>query len=54
MAKEELEKGIRSELKVYPDISKYDTIFIGFYKLNHRRFTWNDILEKMCQSLVLD
>ena len=29
-AKEELEKGIRPELKVYPDISGYDTIFIGF------------------------
>ena len=29
-AKEELEKGIRPELKGYPDISGYDTIFIGF------------------------
>lgn len=29
-AKEELEKGIRPELKSYPDISGYDTIFIGF------------------------
>ena len=29
-AKEELEKGIRPELKSYPDISGYDTIFLGF------------------------
>ena len=29
-AKEELEKGIRPELKNYPDISGYDTIFLGF------------------------
>ena len=29
-AKEELEKGIRPELKSYPDISGYDTIFFGF------------------------
>lgn len=29
-AKEELEKGIRPELKSYPDISGYDTVFIGF------------------------
>ena len=29
-AKEELEKGIRPELKNYPDISEYDTIFLGF------------------------
>lgn len=29
-AKEELEKGIRPELKSYADISGYDTIFIGF------------------------
>ena len=29
-AKEELEKGIRPELKSYPDIDEYDTIFLGF------------------------
>ncbi|MCH5185923.1 MAG: flavodoxin [Oscillospiraceae bacterium] len=29
-AKEELEKGIYPELKNYPDIDKYDTIFLGF------------------------
>ena len=29
-AKEELEKGIRPELKSYPDINEYDTIFLGF------------------------
>ena len=29
-AKEELEKGIRPELKNYPDISEYDTIFLCF------------------------
>ena len=29
-AKEELDKGIRPELKSYPDISGYDTIFLGF------------------------
>ena len=29
-AKEELEKGIRPELKSCPDISGYDTIFLGF------------------------
>ena len=29
-AKEELEKGIRPELKGFADISSYDTIFIGF------------------------
>lgn len=29
-ATEELEKGIRPELKSYPDISGYDTIFLGF------------------------
>ena len=29
-AKEELEKGIRPVLKSYPDISGYDTIFLGF------------------------
>ena len=29
-AKEELEKGIRPELKAYPEIDKYDTIFLGF------------------------
>ena len=29
-AKKELEKGIRPELKGYPNISGYDTIFIGF------------------------
>lgn len=29
-AKEELEKGIRPELKSYPDIDGYDTIFLGF------------------------
>lgn len=29
-AKEELEKGIRPELKIYPDIEKFDTIFLGF------------------------
>ena len=29
-AKEELEKGIRPELKSYPDISEYDTVFLGF------------------------
>lgn len=29
-AKEELEKGIRPELKSYPDLNKYDTIFLGF------------------------
>ena len=29
-AKEELEKGIRPELKSYPDLSGYDTIFLGF------------------------
>ena len=34
-AKEELEKGIRPELKVYPDISGYDTIFIGFPKMEY-------------------
>ena len=34
-AKEELEKGIRPELKGYPDISGYDTIFIGFPKMEY-------------------
>ena len=29
-AKEELEKGIQPELKAYPDIAPYDTIFLGF------------------------
>ena len=29
-AKEELEKGIRPELKSYPDIEEYNTIFLGF------------------------
>ena len=29
-AKEEWEKGIRPELKSYPDLSGYDTVFIGF------------------------
>ena len=29
-AKEELEKGIRPELKSYPNIDKYDIIFLGF------------------------
>lgn len=29
-AKEELEKGIRPELKSYPDIKDYDTVFLGF------------------------
>ena len=29
-AKEELEKGIYPELKIYPDIDGYDTIFLGF------------------------
>lgn len=29
-AKEELDKGIRPELKVCPDISGYDVIFLGF------------------------
>lgn len=29
-AKEELQNGIRPELKSYPDISAYDTIFLGF------------------------
>ena len=29
-AKEELEKGIRPELKDYPNISKFDTVFLGF------------------------
>ena len=29
-AKEELQQGIRPELKSYPDISGYDTIFLGF------------------------
>ena len=29
-AKEELEKGIHPELKSYPDITGYDTIFLGF------------------------
>ena len=29
-AKEELEKGIRPELKSYPNINGYDTIFLGF------------------------
>ena len=29
-AKEELEKGIRPELKSYPDTSGYDTVFLGF------------------------
>lgn len=29
-AKEELEKGIYPELKNYPDIGEYDTIFLGF------------------------
>ena len=29
-AKEELEKGIRPELKRYADLSAYDTIFLGF------------------------
>ena len=29
-AKEELEKGIRPELKSYPNIDDYDTIFLGF------------------------
>ncbi len=29
-AKEELEQGIRPELKAYPDLSPYDTVFLGF------------------------
>lgn len=29
-AKEELEKGIRPELKSYPDFDGYDIIFLGF------------------------
>ena len=29
-AKEELEKGVRPELKSYPDLSGYDTVFLGF------------------------
>ncbi len=29
-AKEELEKGIRPELKSYPDIDGYDIVFLGF------------------------
>lgn len=29
-AKEELEKGIRPELKSYPDMTPYDTVFLGF------------------------
>ena len=29
-AKEELEKGIRPELKSYPDLTGYDTVFLGF------------------------
>ena len=29
-AKEELEKGLCPELKYYPDMSSYDTVFLGF------------------------
>ena len=29
-AKEELEQGIRPELKSYPNLDDYDTIFLGF------------------------
>ena len=29
-AKEELEKGVRPELKAFPELDKYDTIFIGY------------------------
>src|SRR5699024_1213422 len=29
-AKEELENGVRPELKSYPDLSGYDTVFLGF------------------------
>ena len=29
-AKEELEKGVRPELKSYPDLSGYETVFLGF------------------------
>ncbi len=29
-AKDELKQGVRPELKSYPDISKYDTLFLGY------------------------
>lgn len=29
-AKEEMEQGIRPELKAYPDLEQYDTVFLGF------------------------
>lgn len=34
-AKEELEQGIRPELKNYPNLDKYDTVFLGFPKMEY-------------------